>query len=207
LLLIRPNMSDVNVRGPEPASRLPQQSVFWGEIAPAEHFVQIYKDDGVFLDTLEGFVAGGLRSGDAVILIGTSEHLRALEQRLLTQDIDVAAARERDQYIARSADETLNRFMVGAWPDDARFNAVVSDLLARARGGQGRRVRAFGEMVALLWARGNEGATVRLEHLWHGLCRSEAFSLFCAYPRVGFTQDAASSISELCAAHSKVIDG
>ena len=200
-------MSDINLRGPEPANRLPQRSVFWGEISPCEHFVQIYKDDTVFLDTLEGFVAGGLRSGDAVILIATAEHLRALEQRLLTQDIDIAAARERDQYIALNADETLNRFMAGAWPDDERFKTVVSDLLARARGPEGRRVRAFGEMVALLWSRGNEGATVRLEHLWHGLCRAEAFTLFCAYPRVGFTQDAAASISELCAAHSRVIDG
>ena len=200
-------MSEIKLRGPEVTPRVPGASVFWGEIAPCEHYVQIYKDDSVFMDTLEGFVAGGLRSGDAVILIATPEHLRLLEQRLLTQDINIAAARERDQYIALNADETLNRFMVGAWPDDARFKAVVSDLLARARGSNGRRVRDFGEMVALLWSRGNEGATVRLEHLWHGLCRTEAFSLFCAYPRVGFTQDAAASISELCAAHSKVIDG
>jgi hypothetical protein len=200
-------MSEPNLRTSEPSARPRPASVFWGEISPCEHFVQIYKDESVFLDTLEGFVAGGLRSGDAVILIATPEHLRALEQRLLSQDINHAAARERDQYIALNADETLNRFMVGGWPDDERFKSVVSDLLARARGAQGRRVRAFGEMVALLWARGNEGATVRLEHLWHGLCRSEAFSLFCAYPRVGFTQDAAASISELCAAHSKVIDG
>jgi hypothetical protein len=200
-------MSDIGLKGPEVTPRLPGASVFWGEISPCEHFVQMYKDDTVFLDTLEGFVAGGLRSGDAVILIATPDHLRVLEQRLLTQDINVTAARELDQYIALNADETLSRFMVGSWPDDERFKTVVSDLLARARGGQGRRVRAFGEMVALLWARGNEGATVRLEHLWHGLCRTEAFSLFCAYPRVGFTQDAAASISELCAAHSKVIDG
>jgi hypothetical protein len=200
-------MSDISLRGPEVAPRLPGSSVFWGEIAPCEHYVQIYRDDVVFMDTLEGFVAGGLRSGDGVILIATPEHLKLLEQRLLVQEIDVTAARAGDQYIALDADETLNRFMLGAWPDDERFKALVGGLLARARGGSGRRVRAFGEMVALLWARGNVGATVRLEHLWTGLCKSDAFSLFCAYPRVGFTRDAASSISELCAAHSKVIDG
>ena len=65
----------------------------------------------------------------------------------------------------------------------------MSGLLTRGRAG-GRRVRAFGEMVAVMWARGEQGATVRLEHLWHRLCQSEAFSLFCAYPRIGFTQDA-----------------
>ena len=45
--------------------------VFWGEISPCEHLVQIYLDDSAFLDSLEGFVAGGLLAGDAVILIGT----------------------------------------------------------------------------------------------------------------------------------------
>ena len=200
-------MSDISVRAPESPVRPSGAPVFWGEIAPCEHYVQIYGDEAVLLDTLEGFVAGGLRGGDAVVLIATAEHLKSLERRLLAQDIDVEACRRRDQYIALGVDETLSRFMAGGWPDDERFKGVVKELLERARGKEGRRVRAFGEMVALLWARGNVGATVRLEHLWHGLCRTESFSLFCAYPRVGFTQDAAASISELCAAHSKVIDG
>jgi hypothetical protein len=60
-------------------------------------------------------------------------------------------------------------------------------------------------MVALLWAQGQSGATVRLEHLWHEFCQSKAFSLFCAYPRSGFTKNADDSIREICAAHSKVI--
>ena len=34
--------------------------VFWGEIPPCDHLIQIYNDDAVFLDTLEGFAAGGL---------------------------------------------------------------------------------------------------------------------------------------------------
>ncbi len=52
----------------------------------------------------------------------------------------------------------------------------------------GRRVRAFGEMVAVLWDQGQNAATVRLEHLWHKLCPEEKdFSLFCTYPKAGFT--------------------
>jgi hypothetical protein len=60
-------------------------------------------------------------------------------------------------------------------------------------------------MVALLWAQGHSGATVHLEHLWHALCAAESFALFCAYPKNGFTQDAAASMQEICEAHSKVI--
>jgi hypothetical protein len=134
-------------------------------MAPCDHLIQIYEDQGAFLDALEGFIAGGLRAGDSTIVIATAIHLNTLEERL---------------------------------------GARVIELLARARHG-GRRVRAFGEMVAVLCARGDQAATVRLEHLWNELCQAQGFSLFCAYPKVGFTQDATASISELCAAHSRVI--
>jgi hypothetical protein len=178
--------------------------VFWGEIAPCEHLVQIYENEGVFLDTLEGFVSGGLKAGDSVILIATVTHLNALEGRLKANGLDVEAARRQDQYISLVAQEALAKFMVQDWPDDELFLQFVSDLLTRARRG-GRKVRAFGEMVAVLWAQGATGATVRLEHLWQAMCQSEGFSLFCAYPKVGFTQNVVESINEICAAHTKVL--
>jgi len=180
--------------------------IFWGEIAPCEHLVQIYQDDGVFLDSLQGFVAGGLEMNDGVIVIATAEHLAALEDRLLKQGISLHIARSRDQYIALEAEETMSQFMVNGWPDDVLFERMVTRLLERARG-RDRRVRAFGEMVAVMWGQGLNGATVRLEHLWHKFCQREAFSLFCAYPRSGFTQDADASMKEICDTHSRVLAG
>ena len=98
--------------------------------------------------------------------------------------------------------ETLSLFMRNGWPDDERFAECIRAIVDRARA-HDRPVRAFGEMVALLWAQGHNGATGRLEHLWHSLCQSEAFTLFCAYPRSGFTKDATESMQEICAAHSR----
>ena len=179
-------------------------NIFWGEIAPCDHFVQIYEDNDTFLDTLEGFVSGGIRSGDSVIIIAIPGNRKALEGRLKAQGVDLQEAVEQDQYIALDAEETLSRFMVKGWPDDELFTQIVTRLLKRARG-KGRRVRAFGEMVALLWARGDQAATVRLEHLWQGLCQTEDFALFCAYPKAGFTMNVESSINEICATHSKMV--
>jgi len=113
-------------------------------------------------------------------------------------------ARLREQYIDLDAEETLAEFMRDGQPDEKLFRGLVSDLLERA-GRSGRRVRAFGEMVALMWGRGQNEATMQLERLWHDLCQKEAFSLFCAYPRSGFTQDADESIREICATHSRVV--
>lgn len=178
--------------------------VFWGEIAPCEHLVQIYDHGDSFLDSLEGFVAGGLRAGEGVVLIATPIHRSAMQERLGALGFDLGLARNEGRYIDLDAEEALAKFMHDGWPDENLFSWFVADLLAQAGKG-GRRVRAFGEMVALLWANGHNGATVRLEHLWHRLCQNEAFSLFCAYPRSGFTRDADASILEICNAHSRVI--
>ena len=187
-------------------THLARAPVFWGEISPCEHAVQIYGDDSVFMDALEGFIGAGLRAGDAAIVIATPAHLAGLEQRLDSHGVDVGLARREQRYLAIPADRVLGEFMVDGWPDEERFREVVCTMLDKARGG-GRNVRAFGEMVALLWAQGHAAATVRLEHLWNRLCTQERFPLFCAYPKAGFTSDPSRSIRDVCAAHSRVFYG
>lgn len=183
----------------------PDIDIFWGEISPCEHLVQIYHDNSAFLDSLEGFVAGGISAGDGVVVIATPAHLLALGDRLMKRGINVRAALQAEQYFALDAEETLSKFMINGWPDPVLFRDLVASILQRAKGGGSRHVRAFGEMVAVLWSQGNNNATVRLEHLWHRLCQEQSFSLFCAYPRSGFTVDAHESIQEICATHSRVV--
>lgn len=179
-------------------------SDFWGEIAPSEHIAQFYENDEVLIDTLAGFVSGGMNRGESTIIIATPQHLQLLERRLVDTDVDLVGAILEDRYIALDAEAALARFMVKGWPDDERFACLVSQLLARATV-KNRRVRAFGEMVALLWARGDAAATVRLEHLWQKVCQSRSFSLFCAYPKPGCTREPHASLAEICAAHSQII--
>jgi hypothetical protein len=176
---------------------------FWGELSPCDHSVQIYESDDDFLDALEGYVAAGIRHGDAIILIATPAHLAGLERRLISNGFDVSAARARSQYFALDARATLDKFMVAGWPDEQLFHELIGNLLTDARR-RYRTVRAFGEMVALMWAEGHCGATVQLEHLWSRLCVEQGFSLFCAYPKAGFTMPAIDAIEKVCAAHSAV---
>src|SRR5262245_61363393 len=140
-------------------------NVFWKELAPREHLLHLYEDDQVLLETLVGFVAGGLQGKDAVVIIATRGHLEALEDRLSAAGIELGAARSEDRYIALDAEKALETFMHGQWPDEALFAKFVGAVTSRARG-EGRRVRAFGEMVAILWAQGNRSATIVLEELW-----------------------------------------
>ena len=181
-----------------------ETDVFWREMFPSEHIVQIYDDDSVFMSSLELFAKDGVQSGDGVIVIATPAHLAALETRLHLCDLDLDAARAQHRYIPLEAEQCLNQFMVGRSPDNDLFRRVISEVVVRARG-NGRRVRAFGEMVAGLWARGDQAAAMQLELLWQDLCQTESFALFCAYPRAGFAPTESDSIREICSAHSKVL--
>src|SRR5690349_9508550 len=114
--------------------------VWWTESAPIDHAVQIYTNEELFLDVLEGFVSSGLRANDGIIVIATPEHRRALERRLTVRGYPVAAAAAQDQYIALDAQATLAQFMVDGWPDEALFRQTVMGFIHRARQ-RGRRVR------------------------------------------------------------------
>jgi hypothetical protein len=186
--------------------QLAKSEIFWGEIAPCDHVVQIYEDDAIFLDSLTGFVGGGINAGDAVIVIATAAHLKALHDRLRSYALNVDSLVAESRYIPLNAEETLAKFMVNDWPDETLFMETVSKLISKA-GKNNRRIRAFGEMVAILWAQGNDGATIQLEHLWNKFSKQSQFCLFCAYPKAGFTKDMNVSITDICGCHSRVLDG
>jgi hypothetical protein len=180
--------------------------IFWGEVAPCDHVIQIYESDEVFIDALAGFIGNGINMGECCVVIATAVHLETLKLRLESHGIRVDALIEDNRYFPLVAEDVLSTFMVDGWPDEALFMQSVSTILSLARK-TNRRVRAFGEMVAILWAQGHSGATVRLEHLWNKFCSKETLCLFCAYPKAGFTNDIHSSFDHICAEHSKMISG
>jgi hypothetical protein len=180
------------------------QAVFWAEMHRCEHVVQIYGDDRVFLDGLEGFIGNGLREGESAIVIATVAHLDGLEERLVKGGLDLARLRAENRYVPRVAEDVLAEFVVEGWPDERRFHQSMGELMRRARGDTNRKVRAFGEMVALLWSDGHADATIKLELLWGRLVERERFPVFCAYPRDAFARNATESIVEICQLHSRV---
>ncbi len=180
--------------------------VFWGEIAPSRHLIQLYENEEVFLTTLESFVTCGFRANDSVVILATDDHLLRLNGRLLAQGFNITKLKEQQRYLPINADEALGHFMVKDWPDRTRFRRYVSRIISSAKG-VGYKVRAFGELVSVLWANGHSGATVQLEHLWEHFIHEEKLSLFCAYPKSGFTEDPNLSLQSICASHSLVISG
>ena len=98
--------------------------VFWGEIAPCEHVVQIYENDEVFVDLLSGFVTGGVAIGESVIVIASDSHLNLLNARLSKLGYVVSHLVSKNQYFPLDAEGTLRKFMVNNWPDENLFTNV-----------------------------------------------------------------------------------
>ena len=107
----------------------------------------------------------------------------------------------RDRFVVLDADQTLSRFMRGDLPDTELFDDVVGTLL-RKLAVTGRRMRAYGEMVALLWARGNVAGALALEDRWNALQESVSFSLMCAYPISDAGAPLAEGLSQIRARHN-----
>ena len=201
-------LSRVESAGSEP--RLRRQTVAETEAGDAasavlEHVAQFYEDDAFLLNGASDFIGAALRFGSAGVVIATEAHRAGLEERLWAAGIDVDLARGQGRYVVLDAADTLASFMVGDAPDAGRFEETIGGVVERAGQG-GRRVHAFGEMVALLAVAGNHAGAIRLEALWNELQRTQAFSLFCGYPMDLFSdRGQAESFDAVCLEHRRVI--
>jgi signal transduction histidine kinase len=175
------------------------------ESAVDGHAVQFYERESYLLDSLTDYIGSGLSEMHAGIVIATPQHRDALAQRLTARGIDVIGAGAQGRYVALDARETLTTLMVDGWPDPGRFDDAIGTLVAKTLE-RAPRLRAFGEMVALLWAEGNREAAVRLEELWNDLRTRHPFSLLCAYPIEAFHDAShAKPFGDMTATHTNVI--
>jgi signal transduction histidine kinase len=166
------------------------------------HLVQYYEKEGFLFDRVTDFMSDGLRGNDAAILIATRAHRDGVESRLRRKGVDLNELKSGGRYHPLDAQQTLSLFMVDGTPDPQRFVSTIGPVIQTARGGD-RRVLAFGEMVALLWAEGNRDAAVRLEELWNDLAQHETFALLCAYPISHFNDAGyAKQFADINAAHT-----
>jgi KaiC/GvpD/RAD55 family RecA-like ATPase len=167
--------------------------------------VQFYPNDGYLLDLLTRFVGTALVGGDVALVIATKAHRDGLAKRLRARGFDVGVPRAEGRYLALDAEATLGKITDGDKLDPELFRRTIGDVLARASAdGVGRRIVAFGEMVAVLWQAGRHESAIRLEEMWNELAAEHAFSLCCAYPMSGFGNRHAAPFMKICAQHSHV---
>jgi len=152
------------------------------DAGPRDHVVQLYQDEDFLNRAVCRFAGAALANGEGVILVPTVQHWNAFRPRLIAEGIDVDAAQKRGQLTIVDADETLPRFMRDGMPDSPVFLGLAADVVARARGGSRfPKVRWWGEMVNLLWERGDVAASMNLEDLFDQLSHKHDIAIFCSF--------------------------
>jgi MEDS: MEthanogen/methylotroph, DcmR Sensory domain len=186
-------MSKTKVPASLDASRLPDLSREiakdpepWRDLlaaaGPRDHIVQLYQDDLFLHRAVCRFAAAALAHGEGLILVPTAAHWDAFRPRLEAEGVDIKEAQTRGQLTIVDCDELLPHFMRDAMPDAPLFLGLASDTIARARAGvRYPKVRWWGEMVNVLWERGDIDASMGLEDLFHRLAKEQDIAIFCSF--------------------------
>lgn len=172
------------------------------------HVVQLHgSDDQILTSNAVGYLAEGLKRGGGAIIVATAVHIESFARELLRLGVDTESALQSGRLAYADADTTLARFIVGGHPDSERFDRVVGTAVREVKKASGDKgLRAYGEMVGLLWRAKQYPAAIRLEQLWNKLRDEISFELFCAYPIDVLDKDFdASVVDALLCAHTHLL--
>jgi hypothetical protein len=174
---------------------------------PPHHAVQFYGSDRSLYRSVAGFLSEGLVDGQPAVIVATPTHAAGILQRLSDQLVDVERARARGDLVVLDAQETLGRLMAGGVPSASTFEVQIGGMIdSLLRGRERTVVRAYGEMVDVLWKQGLADAAIYLEVLWNRLAQAKrsSFSLLCGYCMGNFYKQA-EKFEEVCSQHTHVM--
>src|SRR5204862_6488703 len=116
------------------------------------------------------------------LVVATPAHTARILAAMKDRGLDVDTLRRTGELNLFDARKMLSSFMVGLLPDPLLFKSNMGDVIERLC--VNRRpcpIRAYGEMVDVLWQDGNADGAIRLEILWNQLASTYEFSLLCGY--------------------------
>lgn len=177
-----------------------------GKPAVRDHAARFYADDEDLARAVADHLREGLRQGEALLVAATPEHWEAIVEVLEHSDIDPAALESTGRLVVLDAVETLERIMGDKAPDPIHFQRIIGGSVQQAlRNSDAGRVRAYGELVDLLWQADDRMSALRVEQYWDGLLLSYPVSLLCGY-RTGLLDPEAdpADVEHLCTRHSEV---
>ena len=160
------------------------------DAAPRDHIVQLYQDQDFLNSAVCRFAGAAFANGEGIILVSTLTHWNAFRPRLEAEGVDVQAAQERGQLMVVDAEELLPRFMRDGMPDPVVFPGIFGEVVGQARaGGRYEKVRVWGEMVDVLWERGDVAASMNLEDQFDQLGKKSDIAIFCSFLMDNFNGD------------------
>ena len=167
--------------------------------------MQFGVDQAALARNVAGYLWAGLRRGEGALVIAGAENQGAIARQLELLGADLADVLQSRHLVVWDAQATLKGFLVDGQPDWDRFQRLMWAAILQVR----RRkleVRAYGEMVSILWQQRRYAAALRLEQFWNKLLEQPFLSLFCAYAVDVFGNDCDfAGLDGVLATHTHVV--
>ena len=169
------------------------------------HAVRFYKCQESLAQTVADFIGDeGLALGDPAIILVTPPQRKAILDELRSRGFDVEHAIAAGDLVVLDAEETLATLVVDGVIDEMRFRTLVpASLEGLRRGRRNCTIRAYGEMVHLLWQAGQADAAIRLEALWNEVAPTYDLWILCGYAATSVYTGR--GVEDICGQHTHVI--
>src|SRR4051812_27039744 len=112
-----------------------------------DHAVQFYESAEFLAQTVGNFVADGVSAGDPVVIIATQEHRATFTAELMRRSLLGGSSDVK----FLDAHDSLDLFMIDGMPSAELFRQHIGGTIGRASESARSKVRAYGEMVDVLW--------------------------------------------------------
>lgn len=172
-------------------------------LSPLNHICEFYPTAADRIRSICQFIVPGIIQGEAAIVIATFENLEMLKSSLILYAIDLQEVIESGQLILLDANKTLEKFIRNDFIDYFLFFNLVHEMLENVQRNFSK-IRAYGEMVDIVYKTKNIDLTLELESLWADVSLQYKFSLLCGYTADSF-RGHHYHIKKICSSHTHLI--
>src|SRR5580693_6908114 len=155
--------------------------------APApDHRAQFYESETLLAKNVSEYLGEGLRRGEGLVVIASVRHWAAFRERLAPEGPLLDEATRSGRIVVLDVVRTLEAILVGGTPNDDAFRSMVGGAFDMTAGcAPSAPVRAYGEMVDLLWCGDRASSAVTLERMWNVFLAQRPSPLLCSYRMSG----------------------
>lgn len=173
----------------------------------ANHVVHFYDEQEALVQSAAAFLAGGLLRGAPAVVIIAPQRTDSMKAKLAEMGVDVERAVAAKQLTLLDSAVTVERLLVDGMPDPQSFREVIGALVASLTEiWRPFQLLGFGDMVDVLYTRGDADAAIELERLWDELAHRYGFALYCAYDASQFSHDKhRAAFDAICRHHDLII--
>ena len=142
--------------------------------------LQMCRNNSTQVDLLTEYISEGLLKNEAVIIIARSALRKAVWTQLQALGLDMGFYKAQGQIKLYDAELLLSTILIDDVIDEHYFQTYIGSQIQAAQIAYGK-VRAFGEMVEILWQGGLHDTALQLEKIRTDLGSKHELTVLCTY--------------------------